>query len=59
MMNGAEDLQLQKARDATRFIGLGIMGRPTCESLSKAGHRLTVNSRTLSSVERLMAQGCG
>jgi 2-hydroxy-3-oxopropionate reductase len=39
------------------FIGLGIVGRPMCENLLKAGHTLTVYSRTLSSVERLVAQG--
>jgi 2-hydroxy-3-oxopropionate reductase len=42
---------------AIGFIGLGIMGRPMCVNLLKAGHTLTVYSRTLSSVERLVALG--
>lgn len=39
------------------FIGLGIMGRPMCHNLLKAGHELIVCSRTPSSVEELTAAG--
>lgn len=39
------------------FIGLGIMGRPMCKNLIKAGHELVVCSRTQSSVDELVAVG--
>lgn len=42
---------------AIGFIGLGIMGRPMCGNLPKAGHKLTVYNRTPAPVERLVALG--
>jgi len=39
------------------FIGLGIMGRPMCENLIKAGHKLTVYNRTPGPMERVIALG--
>lgn len=39
------------------FIGLGIMGKPMCHSLLKAGYELVVCSRTQSSVDELIAAG--
>jgi len=39
------------------FIGLGIMGKPMCMNLLKAGYPLTVNSRTRASVEILVQAG--
>jgi 2-hydroxy-3-oxopropionate reductase len=42
---------------AIGFVGLGIMGRPMCENLLKAGHKLTVYNRTAGPVEGLVALG--
>lgn len=39
------------------FIGLGIMGKPMCENLLKAGHELVVFSRTPATVEEFVAAG--
>jgi len=39
------------------FIGLGIMGRPMCRNLLKAGYELTVFSRTPANVEAVAAHG--
>lgn len=39
------------------FIGLGIMGRPMARNLLKAGHQLTVHSRSRGPVDELTAEG--
>jgi len=39
------------------FIGLGIMGKPMCRNLLKAGFSLTVYSRTQASVDPLVQAG--
>jgi len=39
------------------FIGLGIMGAPMARNLLRAGHALTVHSRTHARVEPLIAAG--
>ena len=39
------------------FIGLGIMGKPMCKNLLKAGYEVVVCSRTKASVEELVAAG--
>jgi 2-hydroxy-3-oxopropionate reductase len=39
------------------FIGLGIMGKPMCKNLLKAGYDLVVCSRTAASVDELVAAG--
>ena len=39
------------------FIGLGIMGKPMCRNLLKAGYELTVYSRTQSSVDQIVEAG--
>jgi 2-hydroxy-3-oxopropionate reductase len=39
------------------FIGLGIMGAPMARNLLRAGHALTVHSRTYARVEPLVAVG--
>ncbi len=39
------------------FIGLGIMGKPMCNNLLKAGYELVVCSRTQASVDELIAAG--
>ena len=39
------------------FIGLGIMGKPMCKNLLKAGYEVVVCSRTKASVEELVAVG--
>ena len=39
------------------FIGLGIMGRPMARNLLRAGHALTVYSRTPASIDVLVADG--
>ena len=39
------------------FIGLGIMGKPMCKNLLKAGHELVVFSRTPATVEEFVAAG--
>jgi 2-hydroxy-3-oxopropionate reductase len=39
------------------FIGLGIMGKPMCRNLLKAGHELVVYSRTPATVEEFVAAG--
>jgi 2-hydroxy-3-oxopropionate reductase len=39
------------------YIGLGIMGRPCALNLLEAGHELTVNTRTASKAEELLAGG--
>lgn len=41
------------------FIGLGIMGKPMCKNLLKAGHKLVVYDLTPASVEELVAAGAG
>ena len=39
------------------FIGLGIMGKPMCRNLLKAGYALTVFSRTKANVDAVTAHG--
>ncbi len=39
------------------FIGLGIMGKPMCRNLLKAGFQLTVFSRTQASVDQIVQAG--
>jgi len=39
------------------FIGLGIMGKPMCKNLLKAGYSLTVVSRTQKDVDLMVAAG--
>lgn len=39
------------------YIGLGIMGRPCSLNLLKAGHQLTVTTRTQSKAESVVASG--
>lgn len=39
------------------FIGLGIMGKPMCRNLMKAGYELVVYNRSKASVEELQAEG--
>jgi 2-hydroxy-3-oxopropionate reductase len=39
------------------WIGLGLMGRPMCMNLLKAGHTLTVWNRTAASAAELVAAG--
>jgi 2-hydroxy-3-oxopropionate reductase len=39
------------------FIGLGIMGKPMCRNLLKAGYQLTVYSRTAANVEAVTRHG--
>lgn len=39
------------------FIGLGIMGKPMCRNLLKAGYSLTVYSRTAKDVDLLVKDG--
>lgn len=39
------------------FIGLGIMGKPMCRNLLKAGYELTVFSRTAANVEAVTSHG--
>ncbi|MEA5090898.1 MAG: 2-hydroxy-3-oxopropionate reductase [Solidesulfovibrio sp.] len=39
------------------FIGLGIMGKPMCRNLLKAGYALTVFSRTKANVDAVTALG--
>ena len=36
------------------FIGLGLMGRPMCLHLHKAGARLTIHNRSRAVVEQLI-----
>ena len=39
------------------FIGLGIMGKPMCKNLLKAGHELVIFSRTAATVGEFVAAG--
>ena len=39
------------------FIGLGIMGKPMCRKLMKAGYEAVVYNRSKASVEELAAEG--
>lgn len=39
------------------FIGLGIMGKPMCRNLLKAGYQLTVFSRSRTNVEAVTSHG--
>jgi len=39
------------------FIGLGIMGKPMCKNLLKAGHRPVICSRKKATVEELSSSG--
>lgn len=39
------------------FIGLGIMGKPMCRNLMKAGYELVVYNRSKASIEELQAEG--
>ena len=39
------------------FIGLGIMGKPMCKNLLKAGHRPVVCSRNKATIEELSSSG--
>ncbi|MHC1790088.1 2-hydroxy-3-oxopropionate reductase [Solidesulfovibrio sp.] len=39
------------------FIGLGIMGKPMCRNLLKAGYQLTVCSRSRTNVEAITSHG--
>ena len=38
------------------FIGLGIMGKPMCRNLMKAGYEAVVYNRSKASVEELSAR---
>jgi len=39
------------------FIGLGIMGKPMCKNLMKAGHELVVNNRSKNKADELVEMG--
>lgn len=39
------------------FIGLGIMGKPMCKNIMKAGYEVTVYNRSRASVDELVAAG--
>lgn len=39
------------------FIGLGIMGKPMCKNILRAGYELVVNNRTRSKADELVAEG--
>ncbi|MGE3938286.1 MAG: NAD(P)-dependent oxidoreductase [Nitrospirales bacterium] len=39
------------------WIGAGVMGAPMCEHLLRAGHEVTLHTRTPSKAERLLEQG--
>ena len=39
------------------FIGLGVMGKPMCKNLLKAGFEMTVFSRSAANVEPIVAAG--
>jgi 2-hydroxy-3-oxopropionate reductase len=39
------------------FIGLGIMGKPMCKNLLKAGHELVIYSRTQATIDEFVALG--
>ena len=39
------------------FVGLGIMGRPMCRNLIKAGHSLVVYDIVNAAVEELVTAG--
>lgn len=39
------------------FIGTGIMGEPMARNLLNAGYQLTINTRTKSKAEKLLAEG--
>ncbi|MFP5220651.1 MAG: 2-hydroxy-3-oxopropionate reductase [Acidobacteriota bacterium] len=41
------------------FIGLGIMGKPMCRNLLKAGYQLTVYSRTRKDVDLIVGESDG
>lgn len=41
------------------FIGLGIMGKPMCKNLIKAGHKLVVCDLNLANVQELVELGAG
>jgi len=41
------------------FIGLGIMGKPMCRNLLKAGYQLTVSSRTQKDVDAIVGGSGG
>jgi len=40
------------------WIGLGVMGAPMCAHLRRAGHELTVHTRTRGRADRAIAEGC-
>lgn len=52
-IHNAQDTRMKKIG----FIGLGIMGRPMCRNLLKAGYAVTVFSRTASNVAAATAHG--
>ena len=39
------------------FIGLGIMGKPMCKNLIKAGHRPVIYSRNQATIDEMVAAG--
>ena len=39
------------------FIGLGIMGKPMCKNLIRAGHELVVNNRSRNKADELIEMG--
>ena len=39
------------------FIGIGVMGSSMAANLLKAGHEITVYTRTKAKAEKLLAQG--
>jgi 2-hydroxy-3-oxopropionate reductase/2-hydroxymethylglutarate dehydrogenase len=45
------------AQERIGFIGIGVMGRPMCLNLLKAGFPLTVNSRRPESAQEVVAAG--
>jgi 2-hydroxy-3-oxopropionate reductase len=47
----------ENAMKRVGFIGLGIMGKPMCRNLLKAGFHLTVYSRSAANVEPMVAAG--
>src|SRR5262245_35141382 len=40
------------------WIGLGVMGAPLCAHLRRAGHELTVHTRTRARADACIALGC-
>ena len=45
------------AKEKLGFIGIGIMGEPMTRNLLKAGYPVTINTRTKSKADKLLAEG--